>query len=325
MKPTLHRSFPHIRKSITTSEIMADVLIACLPMLIGGVYFFGWRALWCVLFSAAVCSLADWIGNRLRGQPGFDGSGTVTGVLLALCLPAGVPFWALGAAGLFAVAVVKQIPGGIGRNIFNPALAGRALLMIAFPGTLTGYTRVDALSQATPLSRLNDGSWLTMLFGFENGSIGETSVLLILVGAVYLYLRGRVRLRVPMTCLWVFALFVWMCGGSSPFTGPVISHVLSGGFLFGIFFFLTDFTSKPTTPVGELLYAGGVGLLTAVLRLWGRYPEGICFAILLMNLAAPLLEYITRRRVYGVDCPPRPAEGPGEAAASEAMPSGRNA
>lgn len=300
MKPTLPKSFPHIRRSNATPDVMTDVLIACLPMAIGGVYLFGWRALWCVLLSAAVCGLTDWACSALRGQPVFDGSGLVTGVLLALCLPAGVPFWALAAAGVFAVAAVKQAAGGIGHNIFNPAMAGRALLMVAFPQALTGYARVDALSSATPLADLDASSWLSMLFGFENGSMGETSVLLILVGALYLYMKGRIRLRVPMTCLGVFALFVWMCGGPIPFTGPVMAHVLSGGLMLGAFFFVTDYTSKPVTPAGEVLFAGGVGLLTAVLRLWGRWPEGICFAILLMNLAAPLLEYATRRPVYGI-------------------------
>ena len=279
---------------------MADVLIACLPMLLGGVFYFGWRALWVILLSAAVCGTADLLGNLLRGDRVFDGSGLVTGVLLALCLPAGVPYWALVLAGLFAVGIVKQIPVGIGRNLFNPAMAGRALLMVAFPQSLGGYARPDALSSATPLANLTTEPVLPMLFGFENGSIGETSVVLILVGGIYLYLRGWIRLRLPVTCLWAFALFVWVFGGKTAFTGPVIPHLLSGGLMLGAFFFITDFTSKPTTPAGEWLFAGGVGVLTAVLRLWGRYPEGICFAILLMNLAVPALDYITRRPVYGV-------------------------
>ncbi len=304
MKPILQKSAPHLRRGLSTVEVMGDVLIACVPMILGAVWNFGWRALWLIGVSAAVCGLCDWLCNRLRGQPVFDASGLVTGVLLALCLPVGIPFWALSVAGIFAIAVVKQIPGGVGRNIFNPAMAGRALLMVAFPQTLQGYNHIDALSSATPLSQLGSENRLSMFFGFENGSMGETSVALILVGALYLYFRGRIRLRVPVTCLWTFALFIWMWGGSTPFTGPALAHLLSGGLFFAAFFFVTDYTSKPVTPAGECIFAGGVGLLTAILRLWGNYPEGVCFAILLMNLAAPLIEYVTRRRVYGVQSSP---------------------
>ncbi len=306
LKPTLQHAAPHIRRGLSTRDVMGDVLIATVPLILGAVWNFGWRALWLVLISAAVCGACDWLGSRLRGQPVFDLSGPVTGVLLALCLPVGIPVWALAAAGVFAILVVKQIPGGVGRNIFNPAMAGRALLMVAFPHTLQGYANIDALSTATPLAHLETDSLLPMLFGFENGSMGETSVLLILVGAAYLYLRGRIRLGVPVTCLAVFTLFVWVWGGTVPFTGPAAAHLLSGGLFFAAFFFVTDYTTKPVTPAGEYIFAGGVGLLTAILRLWGTYPEGVCFAILLMNLAAPLIEYGTRRRVYGVQS--RPAE-----------------
>lgn len=299
MKPILSHSFPHIRRGLTSRDVMTDVLIASVPPLFGAVWNFGWRAIATVLTAAVSGWAADRIGCRLRRQEGSDDrSGLVTGVLLALSLPVGVPFWALIAASLFSVLIVKQLFGGIGRNIFNPAMAGRAMLLLAFPQVVSGYTRLDALSSSTPLASLDTSPW-TMLFGRENGSAGETSVVLILLGGLYLLVRRRISWKGPLSCLAAFAGFIWIFGGASPFTGPVIPHLLSGGIVFGAFFFITDYTTRPATPLGECLYAGGVGILTAVLRLWGRYPEGVCFAILLMNAAAPLLEYLTRRRVYG--------------------------
>lgn len=309
MKPKLAQSFPHIRRDRTTRGIMIDVLIALVPAAIASIWYFGWRALWLQLAAVAACMLTEAVCLLVRRHPAVpDGSAAVTGALLALSLPVGTPYWAVIVAAVFSIAVIKQLFGGIGHNLLNPAMAGRALLTVAFPQVLAGYTAVDAASGATPLARLGQESVLTMLFGRENGSMGETSALLILLGGAYLYLRGTIRLRVPMTCLWSFALVAWIFGGDQGlFTGDVVAHLLSGGIMLGAFFMVTDYTTKPTTPVGEWLYAGGVGVLSAVLRLWGPYPEGVCFAILLMNLAAPLIEYLTRRRVYGIGVRPEVA------------------
>ena len=292
---------PHIRRKRTTSAIMADVVIALLPVCAWAVWLFRWQAAAVLATTTAVCSLADWVCLKLRGRGGFDGSAAVTGLLLGLSLPAGTALWAAALAGVFAVAVVKQLPGGIGHNLFNPAMAGRALLLVALPQTLGGYVRPDAVSSATPIAEAGlDASLWPLFFGYENGSMGETSALLILIGMVYLCLRGVIRMRVPVTCVWSFALVYWIFGGTTPFTGAAAAQLLSGGLLLGAVFMVTDFTSKPTTPVGECLFAAGVGILTAVLRLWGPYPEGVCFAILLMNAAAPLIEWLTMPRVYGV-------------------------
>ena len=289
---------PHIRRKRTTSAIMTDVVIALLPICVWAVWLFRWQAAAVLVTTTAVCVLADWLCLKLRGRGGFDGSGAVTGLL---SLPAGTALWAAALASVFAVAVVKQLPGGIGRNLFNPAMAGRALLLVTLPQTLGGYVRPDAVSSATPIAEAGlDTSLWPLFLGYENGSLGETSALLILVGMVYLCARGVIRMRVPITCVWSFALVYWIFGGSAPFTGAAAAQLLSGGLLLGAVFMVTDFTSKPTTPVGECVFAAGVGILTAVLRIWGPYPEGVCFAILLMNAAAPLIEWLTMPRVYGV-------------------------
>lgn len=305
MKPSLTQSAPHIRRGRTTSAIMLDVLIALVPSAIAAVYVFGPRALLLLTVTMGGGAVAQWLCVMMRKGGEFDGSALVTGALLALSLPVGTPLWAAAAAAVFAIAVVKEAFGGIGHNLFNPAMAARGLLLVAFPTLLSGYARPDAVSSATPLSGIGapegPAEWLPMLTGTENGSMGETSVLLLLVGGVYLYLRGAIRLRVPMTCLGVFAAVTWVFGGDyGLFTGNVVAGLLSGGLMLGAFYMVTDFTTKPTTFLGELLFAGGVGALTAVLRIWGPYPEGVCFAILLMNLTVPLLEYLTRPRVYGL-------------------------
>lgn len=305
MKPALTQSAPHIRRGRTTSAIMLDVLIALVPSAIAAVYVFGTRALLLLTVTMAAAAVAQWLCLMVRKGGEFDGSALVTGALLALSLPVGTPLWAAAVAAVFAIAVVKEAFGGIGHNLFNPAMAARGLLLVAFPTLLSGYAQPDAVSSATPLSGIGTpggpAEWLPMLVGTENGSMGETSVLLLLVGGVYLYLRGAIRLRVPMTCLGVFAAVTWVFGGDyGLFTGNVVAGLLSGGLMLGAFYMVTDFTTKPTTFLGELLFAGGVGALTAVLRIWGPYPEGVCFAILLMNLTVPLLEYLTRPRVYGL-------------------------
>lgn len=299
-KPNLLLSAPHIRRERGTRDIMADVLVALLPAAIWACWLFGWRAVGLLAVSIGVCCASEWLCLLFRKEKGFDGSAAVTGALLALSLPAGTPLWAAALAGVFSIVVIKQLFGGIGHNLFNPAMAGRALLMVVFPQVLGDYTALDATTSATPLATLRQNDFASMFLGVENGSAGETSALLLLLGGAYLYLRGIIRLRVPLTYLGVFAGVVWLLGGEGWLTGPVTAHLLSGGVMMGAFFIVTDFATKPTTTVGEILYAAGAGLLTALLRLYGPYPEGVCFAVLLMNLATPLLEYLTRPVVYGL-------------------------
>ena len=300
-KQNLALSAPHIRRPRDTRDIMRDVCIALLPVVAAALWFFRLRALWLLLVTTAACGLTEWACLRLRKSGAdFDGSAAVTGLLLALSLPAGTNLFAAALAGIFAIAVVKHLFGGIGHNILNPAMAGRALLMAAWPASLHGYEWADAASSATPLVLTDrEGLW-PMLWGAENGSMGETSALLILLGGAYLLAKGCIRLRMPVACLWSFALFTWIFGGERGLlTGDAAAQLLSGGLMLGAFFMVTDFTGKPATFAGELIYAAGIGVLTAVLRIWGPYPEGMCFAILLMSLATPLIEYLTRPPVYG--------------------------
>ena len=291
---------PFLRRGRRTGAIMGDVLLALVPVTAASLWYFQWKALWLLTVTVVSCCLAEFVCRKERD---FDGSAAVTGVLLALSLPSGTPLWAAAVAGFFAIAVVKELFGGIGRNLLNPAMAGRALLMTVWPQTVSGYELPDAVSSATPLSQIGEVDWWSLLCGSTNGSMGETSALLILLGGAYLYLRGMIRLRAPLTCLGVFAAVIWVFGGDVPFTGNAAAHLLSGGLMLAAFFMVTDYTTKPVTPWGEGRFAAGVGALTAVLRRWGPYPEGVCFAILMMNLLSPLLEHITRRRVYGVRVP----------------------
>ncbi len=300
VKQNLALSAPHIRRPRRTADIMRDVCIGLAPVVIAALWFFRLQALWLLLVTVAACGVTEGVCLKLRRDgAAFDGSAVVTGLLLALSLPAGTNLFAAAVAGIFSIAVVKQLLGGIGHNLLNPAMAGRAMLMVVWPTSLSGYGWADATSSATPLAMTGEESLWSMLWGRENGSIGETSVLLILLGGAYLLATGCIRLRVPVTCVWSFALFMWIFGGNTLFTGDAAAQLLSGGLMLGAFYMVTDFTGKPTTFVGELIYAGGVGVITAALRLWGPYPEGMCFAILLMNLATPLIEYLTRPPVYG--------------------------
>lgn len=290
---------PFLRAPRRTGNIMHAVCIAAVPLIVSAVWRFGMGAVWVLILSLLTCFLTDAICRRLRKGiwTGGDGSAWVTAILFALSLPAGIPPAAVIAGSVFAIAVAKELFGGIGRNLFNPAMAARAFLMVVYPSTLRGYALPDAVTAATPLQ--TGGDLLTMLFGQENGSIGETSALLVLLGGGYMLMRGVIRLRIPFVSIWAFVLVIWVFGGDGWFTGDVIAHLLSGGFLFAAFFIATDYTTKPATPQGEWIYAALFGALTAVMRLYGRYPEGACFAILTVNLLTPMIERWTKPRVYG--------------------------
>ncbi len=284
---------PYLRARRRTLAIMTDVCLALVPPAVASVWFFGLQAMWLLLTATAASFLADRLSARLHGvSHPFDGSAIVTGLILALSCPVGTPLWLMAVMCVVAVAVVRDAFGGIGANVFNPAMAARALLLVVFPAYLTGYTLPDAVSAATPLSGGNT-SLLSLFFGRVNGSMGETSALMILLGAGYLLCRRVIRWQVPVVSVAAFAAVMALGGGN------VLQHLLSGSLLFGAVYIFTDYTGRPTTPIGEILFAVGVGALTALLRLWGRYPEGVCFAVLIMNLLTPLLERYTRPRVYG--------------------------
>ena len=284
---------PYLRTHRHSDSIMGDVCIALTPPAIAAVWFFGWQALWMLLTAVSAAFLTDRLSARLHGTTHpCDGAAVVTGIILALSCPAGTPLWLLAVMSAVAVGLFRDAFGGIGYNLFNPAMAARAVLLTVFPAYLSGYALPDAVSSATPLTG-GTADWLPLLFGRINGSIGETSAALILLGGGYLLIRRVIRWQIPVLSVAAFALVMAVNNEN------VLQQVLSGSLLFGAVYIFTDYTSSPTTPIGEALFAVGAGATTAALRLWGRYPEGVCFAVLIMNLLTPLLDRITHPRVYG--------------------------
>lgn len=305
---------PHINGSDTVPKIMLDVIIALMPTLIAGVFVFGMRALivalTCVISSAA----AEYIWCRILKKPNSTGdlSAVVTGLILALNVPASLPLWMAVIGSVFAIIIVKQFFGGIGHNFMNPALGARAFLMASWalamtrwytPGThLPLFGVPDAVTSATPLAAgsADKFSYLTLFVGNHGGCIGETSALAILIGAAYLVIRRVIRLRVPLIFIGTVAVGTWIFGGSGGlFTGDPLYQILSGGLMLGACFMATDYTTSPTTPKGQIVFALGCGIITVLIRIWGGYPEGVSYSILLMNVATPLIERLTAPKRYG--------------------------
>jgi electron transport complex protein RnfD len=290
---------------------MTDVIIALLPATACGVYFFGFNALVTVLVSVAAAIGTEALVQWLMKKPVTvsDGSAAVTGLLLALTLPPLAPgdFYMPLLGSVFAIAIAKQCFGGLGYNFINPALAARAFLMVSWPVAMTtSWIFPDAVSSATPLAVLDPeiggqaSSYLNLFLGNVGGSIGETSALALLIGAVYLLARNVINWRIPAVYIGVVALFTWVAGPGGLFTGDALYHVLAGGLMLGAFYMATDYTTSPMTNKGRVIFAAGCGILTSVIRLWGGYPEGVCYAILIMNLAVPLIDRKFRPRVFGV-------------------------
>ena len=305
---------PHINGSDTVPKIMLDVIIALMPALIAGVFVFGMRALivalTCVISSAA----AEYIWCRILKKPNSTGdlSAVVTGLILALNVPASLPLWMAVIGSVFAIIIVKQFFGGIGHNFMNPALGARAFLMASWalamtrwytPGThLPLFGVPDAVTSATPLAAgsADKFSYLTLFVGNHGGCIGETSALAILIGAAYLVIRRVIRLRVPLIFIGTVAVGTWIFGGSGGlFSGDPLYQILSGGLMLGACFMATDYTTSPTTPKGQIVFALGCGIITVLIRIWGGYPEGVSYSILLMNVATPLIERLTAPKRYG--------------------------
>jgi electron transport complex, RnfABCDGE type, D subunit len=298
-------SSPHIWAGVSTGRIMRDVLISLVPAAVGAVVFFGWRAAVIIALSMAAAALTEWGCERLTGKPSTlaDGSALVTGLLLALTLPPASPFWLPVVGAAFAIAVVKMAFGGLGHNFVNPALAARAFLLAAFPAAMTTWTSpFDAVTTATPLAVLPNPfspevmagdlpSYTALLVGTVGGSLGETSKVLLLVGAAYLLVKRVIDWRIPVGFLGTLALFTWVFGGQGGlFTGDPLYHLLAGGAILGAFFMATDYVTGPITAKGRWIFAVGCGLITALIRLYGGYPEGVLFAILLMNVVSPLID-----------------------------------
>ncbi len=311
---------PHIKSDTTSNRIMWDVLLALLPALLISVLYFGINALVVCGVSVASCVFFEYAIRRfIKGEKGLNGdpSAIVTGVLLAFNLPASLPLWIVVIGALVAIGVAKMTFGGLGCNPFNPALVGRVFLLIAYPVQMTSFPRVegivDIFSGATPLamvksegiSALSSISSQDMAFGSIPGSLGEVGSLLLILGGLYLLYRKVISWHIPTAILLSMALFAMAYGLISGF-GAVVSgdfalfHLLAGGAILGSIYMATDYATSPMTHCGMLIYGVGIGLITMFIRLWGSYPEGMSFAILIMNSCVPLINKYVKQRRFGV-------------------------
>ena len=310
-------SSPHAHAPVTTQTIMRDVLIALAPALVGSVYFFGFRALIVTLISVAACVFFEWAWYKLRKQPtkAYDLSAVVTGVLIAFVCPVTVPYWCIIIGDFFAIVIVKQLFGGIGRNIVNPALAARAF-MFSWPVIMNTWvapgfqnaagilSTADAVTAATPLAamhqgQLPDASLLDMFAGNIGGSMGETSALLLLIGFLYLLLRKVITPRIPLAFMGTVAVFsLLLPQGHDPLYWCA-AQLCTGGVMLGAIFMATDYVTSPVTKLGQLIFGIGCGLLTMVIRYFGGYNEGVSYAILIMNCCVVLLDRVGRPKKFG--------------------------
>lgn len=298
-------SSPHIRGNFRTNRIMLDVILALTPALLVGVWRFGLRALAVTALCMACAIAAEWIFSRLTKTRNtiVDGSAAVTGMLLAMTLPHTVPYWQAALGSVFAIVFVKALWGGLGQNVFNPALAARAFLLLIWPVGLTRYS-VDGVTAATPLHHmvmpgLPEESIADMLLGLCPGSIGEISALALLVGGGYLVYRKVISIRIPAAYLGSVALLTLVFHRGQPALAWMAYSLLGGGVMLGAIFMATDYATSPATPVGQLIYGVGCGVLTVFFRYYGIFPEGVTYAILMMNALVWFLDRHTAMRRFG--------------------------
>lgn len=300
-------SSPHFRDADDVQRIMLDVIIALIPALIAGIVFFGIGALYitliCVIFSVATEAVIQKLTHKEITINDF--SAAVTGILLAFNLPVTIPWWIAAIGSIFAIAIVKQIFGGLGYNFMNPALAARAFLMASWPVPMTHFT-VDGIASATPLAIMKGveatgklpGLW-DMIIGNRGGTIGEVSVLALLIGAIYLLYRKVISIRIPASYILTVGILTWIFGKGGLFTGEPLYNILAGGLILGAFFMATDYPTSPITERGQIIFGIGCGIFTSIIRLYGGYPEGVSYSILLMNIATPLIDKLTKPKVFG--------------------------
>ena len=295
-------SNPHIRSKMTTSSIMLLVVISLLPAAGFGIYNFGPKALMLILVTVCSTVLTElFFGLIIKKQTIDDLSAVVTGLLLALNLPVSAPWWVGVLGGVFAILVVKCLFGGLGQNFMNPALAGRCFLLISFPAIMTDFT-CDAYSGATPLAALKAGEdvdLMNMIIGRTGGTIGETSMIAIMIGACILILFGIIDLRIPAAYILSFVTFLGLFGGYGFDPAFVSAHLAGGGLMLGAFFMATDYVTRPITKRGQYVYGVILGVLTGIFRIFGPSSEGVSYAIILSNLLVPLIEKVTMPRAFG--------------------------
>ncbi|MCH5337629.1 MAG: RnfABCDGE type electron transport complex subunit D [Acetatifactor sp.] len=295
-------SNPHIRSKVTTNGIMLAVIVALMPATGFGIYNFGPRALAVVLVTIAATVMTEFLFGLYRKKMTItDLSAVVTGLLLALNLPVTIPLWMAVLGGVFAILVVKLLFGGLGQNFMNPALAARCFLLISFPVQMTAFS-CDAYTGATPLAALKAGEQvnvLDMVFGHTGGTIGETSVIALVIGACLLILLGIIDLRIPGSYIVTFVLFVGIFGGRGFDPSYLSAQLAGGGLMLGAFFMATDYVTRPITAKGQYIFGVFLGLMTGVFRIFGPGAEGVSYAIILGNLLVPLIEKYTRPTAFG--------------------------
>ena len=312
-------SNPHVRDKMTTGRIMQLVVLALLPTTLFGIWNFGFRAFLVVLVTVASSVFFEWLYDRLMHKKNTvtDFSAAVTGLLLALNMPPQIPLWMPVLGSAFAIIVVKQLFGGLGQNFMNPALAARCFLMISFTGKMTdftvdklsGYHCIDTVTGATALAELKNSGFTAdsisvknLFIGNIHGTIGETSALAILIGAVILLAFKVIDLKIPLTYIGSFAVFVifYMLGTGKGFdVNYLFSHLFGGGLMLGAWFMATDYVTTPITPKGQLIYGCCLGVVTAIFRLFGGSAEGVSYAIIFCNLLVPLIEKVTKPVAFG--------------------------
>ena len=310
-------SSPHVHSPVTTQTIMLDVLIALIPALILSVVFFGFRALTVTLVSMAACVFFEWAWCRLRKQPNqtYDLSACVTGMLLAFVCPVTIPYWTIILGDLFAIILVKMLFGGLGRNIVNPALAGRAFMFswpvlmstwvkVGFANAANPFKAVDVVTAATPLANMHQGvmceeSIWQLFIGNVGGCIGETSALALLIGFGYLLLRKVITCRIPVAYIGTVAVLTFLFPMGNARIDWMLYHLFSGGLMLGAIFMATDYVTSPLTKLGQIVYGIGCGVLTVMIRYFGGYNEGVSYAILCMNACVVLLDRIGRPVKFG--------------------------
>ena len=297
-------SNPHVSDKVTTHSIMLDVIIALLPATLFGFYNFGLPAVITTAISIATCVIAEYAWQKFMGKPITikDMSAALTGLLLALNLPADLPFWLPILGGLFAIIVVKQVFGGLGQNFMNPALGARCFLLLSFTGRMTAFT-YDAVTTATPLAVLKSGGSvdvMKMFIGTIPGTIGETSAIALIIGGVYLIAKRVISYRIPVCYVVTFAIFILLFGGHGFDVNFLAAHLCGGGLLLGAIYMATDYVTSPITVKGQIIFGILLGVLTGVFRIFGASAEGVSYAIIISNLLVPLIEKVTLPTAFGM-------------------------
>ncbi|MGM0409658.1 MAG: RnfABCDGE type electron transport complex subunit D [Bacillota bacterium] len=289
---------PHIKDDTTLNEIMWTVVKALIPAVIAAIYYFKTKAILLIFASVFGAVITEYIFQKVRGKEITitDGSAVLTGLLLALIVPPGLPLWTVVVGSAVAIGLGKQVFGGLGYNPFNPALVGRAFLTAAYPVLMTTW-EFDGVSSATPLNLMKmegvSTNYWDLFIGQIGGSLGETSALAILLGAAYLIYKGYINWRIPTAILGTVVILITIFGGDPIF------HLFAGGLMIGAFFMATDMVTSPVTKLGRWIFGIGIGTLVVIIRLWGGYPEGVMYAILLMNTTVPLIDRYTKPRSLG--------------------------